>query len=397
MESVPPFLVSWNITRQCNLKCAHCYLGAKELSGEGELTTLEAKKALDRIASISPQAMLILTGGEPLLRPDVYYIAEYASSLGLTVVIGTNGTLIDDNSVKRLLDGGVKGFGLSLDSVGPGCHDRFRGMEGAWVRTMEAMDILRANKCAFQLQFTATRENKNEIPGIIRLAEEKGAMAVNVFFLICTGRGQEMTDLTPSEYEEVLRYIARAGDEYKGRLLVRARCAPHFVRIASGEGIDDASFTSGCIAGKGYLRVSPEGFVTPCPYIPVGAGSLNIKDFDLGYILTNDPRFKLLSTASPGGPCKDCEFALSCGGCRARALASTGDLMGADPWCEYEPEKKAVSPGPSWTAEAEDRLKKIPVFLRAMVRRGVEAYARKKGFHEITPEVMAVIRKRVAR
>ncbi|MBI5492053.1 MAG: radical SAM protein [Deltaproteobacteria bacterium] len=397
MESAPPFLISWNITRQCNLKCAHCYLDAKELSGEGELTTLEAKKALDRISSTSPQAMLILTGGEPLLRPDIFEIASYASAFGFTVVIGTNGTLINDNSVKRLMDGGVKGFGLSLDSAGPAYHDRFRGMEGAWGRTMEAIDILRENKCAFQLQFTATRENKNEIPGIIRLAVEKGAMAVNIFFLVCTGRGQEMTDLTPKEYEEVLRYIARAGQDYKGRLLVRARCAPHFVRIASEEDIDSASFTSGCIAGKGYLRVSPDGFVTPCPYIPVNSGSLNIKDSGFGYILENDPMFKLLSTASPGGPCRDCEFALSCGGCRARALASTGDLMGADPWCEYEPEKKAAPQSPSWTTEAEERLKKVPVFLRAMVRRGVEAYAKKKGLCEITPEVMAVIRKRVAR
>lgn len=397
MEFIPPFLISWNITRRCNLKCAHCYLDAKELSGEDELTTVEAKKALDRISATSPQAMLILTGGEPLLRPDIYYIAEYASSLGLTVVIGTNGTTIKAGSIKRLIDAGVKGFGLSLDSAESFRHDRFRGMAGAWARTMEAVEILRSNGCDFQLQFTATRENRDEIPGIIRLAEEKGAKAVNVFFLVCTGRGQEMTDLTPKEYEEVLRYIARAGKDYKGRLLVRARCAPHFVRIASEEGIDSASFTSGCIAGKGYLRVSPDGFVTPCPYIPVNAGSLNIKDFGLDHILTNDPAFKLLNRADQNGPCKDCEFAVSCGGCRARALASTGDLMGADPWCGYVPEKKAAPSSPSWSVEAEERLKKIPVFLRPMVRRGVEAYARKKGLCEITPEVMAVIKKRAAR
>src|SRR5574337_294925 len=194
MEPAPPFLISWNITRRCNLKCAHCYLDAKELSGEDELTTVEAKKALDRISSISTQAMLILTGGEPLLRPDIHEIAGYASSLGLTVVIGTNGTAIDGNSIKRLIGAGVKGFGLSLDSAVPIYHDRFRGMDGAWARTMEALDTLRDNNCGFQLQFTATRENKNEIPGIVRLAVEKGAKAVNVFFLVCTGRGQEMTD-----------------------------------------------------------------------------------------------------------------------------------------------------------------------------------------------------------
>ncbi|MDO8426528.1 MAG: radical SAM protein, partial [Deltaproteobacteria bacterium] len=285
MPFEPPFLISWNVTKRCGLKCAHCYLDAKELEGDGELSAVEAKKVLDGIASLSPQAMLILTGGEPLLRPDIYDLARYASSLGLIVVLGTNGILITNDSVKRLIDAGVKGFGISLDSAAPYYHDRFRGMEGAWVRTVDAIEILKANGCDFQIQFTATKENKNDIPELISLACEAGARAVNIFFLVCTGRGQGMTDLNPSEYESILSYIAKAEREFEGKVLVRARCAPHFVRIASGQNPEAAPFTSGCVAGRGYLRISPEGFVTPCPYIPVNRDSMNIKDQGLEYIL----------------------------------------------------------------------------------------------------------------
>ncbi|MBI1913094.1 MAG: radical SAM protein [Deltaproteobacteria bacterium] len=394
----PPFLVSWNITKRCNLKCSHCYLDASELEGNNEATTVEAHRFVDEIASVNPQAMLVLTGGEPLMRPDIFEVSCYASQKGLTVVLGTNGTLLEDKLIEKLKDSGVKGVGVSLDSLNPSYHDTFRGQDGAWQKTVKAIDSLRLHEVPFQLQLTATRQNMQEIPSFIEFAYEKNAKAVNIFFLVCTGRGQDITDITPSEYEEILKYLTEAEDAYKGKIMVRARCAPHFLRVASENPLHGS--TSGCIAGRGYLRISPEGFVTPCPYIPVNSATYNLKEKPLKDIIETDRQFTSLRKPQYSGRCKGCEFAESCGGCRARALASTGDLMGEDPWCAYEPkgsDAKKIEVNPLWTIEAQERLKNIPSFLRGMVKKGVERYAKHKGIERITPELMAELRKRSGR
>ena len=409
MDSTP-FLISWNITKRCNLKCNHCYLNASELEhGEGELSTSDAMKVIDEIASVNPQAMLIFTGGEPLLRGDWRELTSYAAGKGFTVVMGTNGTLLNDTVVKEMMRCGVKGVGISLDSIGPSYHDRFRGLEGAWERTVSAMKALRRNSLDFQVQLTVTRENYTEIPDIIGYAYEKGAKAVNIFFLVCTGRGQEMTDITPEQYEETLQYLVRAEKDYEGKMMVRARCAPHFLRIAHKLNPDSQLLkgaTSGCIAGTGYFRITPEGDVTPCPYMPVKAG--NLKKDGLAHIWKTSPVFHSLRNPAYEGRCRDCEFSDICGGCRARALSATSNLMGEDPWCKYEPEGKSGVRGqgsgvgeekdePIWTNEASERLSKVPFFLRAMVKKGVERYAREKRLKEITPDIMAELRKRAGR
>lgn len=401
-----PFLISWNITKRCNLRCEHCYLDAAELEGLDETTTAEAKGFIDEIAGLNRDSMLILTGGEPLLRPDLPELAGYASGLGLTVVVGTNGTLLDDAVVATLIEKGVKGVGVSLDSVDSGYHDRFRGTPGAWATTLAGMEALKRLGLDFQVQLTVTRENRHEVPELIRLAHAQGARAVNIFFLVCTGRGQSMTDLRPDEYEKVLEYLAEAEDEFEGKIMVRARCAPHFLRVVSARNPDAPVLkgqTSGCIAGTGYLRISPEGFVTACPYIPPNDATHNIKRLPLRDIWFNDPAFLTLREPKYNGRCADCEFNDICGGCRARSLASSGDIMGEDPWCEYEPKGKAEGrpvPAdftPAWTPEAKERLGKVPVFLRGMVKKGVERYAKAKGMREITPEVMSELRKRTGR
>lgn len=404
-----PFLVSWNLTKRCNLKCAHCYLDAAELEGADETSTEEAKGFIDEVASLNPGAMLIMTGGEPLLRPDFPELSRYASTRGLTVVVGSNGTLLDDPTVEMLAGSGVQGVGISLDSVTPVFHDRFRGVAGAWQKTVEGMEALKRRGLPFQLQLTVTRENRGDLPGLIEFAAQNGAKAVNIFFLVCTGRGQNMTDLTPEEYEATLKYLAEAESAFEGRVMVRARCAPHFLRVVSSLNPESAVMkgeTSGCIAGTGYLRISPEGDVTPCPYIPASSVDANLKRVSLKEIWDNHPSFRSLRAPSYNGRCKDCEFNDVCGGCRARALSATGDLMGEDPWCTHEPDGKRPRPGgesnagafkPEWTDEAKERLGKVPVFLRGMVKKGVERYAAAKGIREITPEVMSELRKRTGR
>lgn len=395
----PPYLVSWNITRRCDLACSHCYLDSEELAGTDAVSTPQALSIVNEVSKAAPGAMLILTGGEPLKRPDLFEIARQASSEGLTVAVGTNGACLDRATAEAMKEGGVRGVGVSLDSIAPAFHDRFRGVEGAWERTVAGMDALATSGLPFQVQFTVTAENRTELGAVAELARAKGAVALNVFFLVCTGRGQRRTDLSPEEYEAALVEVVRLGARYKDGFMVRARCAPHVVRVAGQtdpEGPVAAGGTAGCVAGRGYLRIDPEGFVTPCPYIPATARSMNILDTPLEEIMDRDPAFAALGNPGLKGRCGECEFAETCGGCRARALALTGDLMETDPWCGYEPRGavKTKTTEPVWTPAAEERLERAPRFLRAMIRKGVEGYARSKGVREITPEIMAELRAR---
>ena len=396
MSNFAPRLVSWNLTKRCNLRCAHCYLDADARSStDGELTSSEGRQFIDELADLCPGAMLIFSGGEPMLRSDLGDLIAHAAQRGLLPVLGTNGVLLTDDRARELADRGLVGVGLSLDSLDPELHDVFRGMPGAWRRTVAAIEACRRDGLTVQIYTSATAENYEEIPGLIRFASYLGAVAFNLFFLVCTGRGEEMTDITPSQYESALRHLAEAQVEYEGRLMIRARCAPHFLRLihARGEGI--AAISAGCMAGTEYFRVTPEGTVTPCPYMPLTVGDLRTNS--LAHIWETAPVFQQLRRPVLGGRCGECEFGALCGGCRARAFAVSGDLMAEDPWCEYQP--RATPPllhdsvdVPQWTAEARARLERIPAALRPMVERGITAHARSHGLTMITPEVMTELR-----
>ncbi|MBI5599433.1 MAG: radical SAM protein [Deltaproteobacteria bacterium] len=406
MKIPPPFLISWNITKRCNLKCAHCYLDASELAGNAELSTEGAKAVIDGIAALNPQSMLILTGGEPLMRDDCLTLSAYAASRGITVVLGTNGTMLDKKTVARMAAAasGVKGVGVSLDSSTPSYHDRFRGIAGSWKKVDSGIDVLREYGVDFNIQLTVMRDNISEIEPVIEYSLKKGARAVNIFFLVCTGRGQDMVDITPGEYETILTRLMDITNVYEKRIMVRARCAPHFLRIVRQKDPQSPllSATSGCIAGTGYLRITPEGYVTPCPYIPTVAG--NLREAGLKEIWEDAEVFKILRDKRYAGRCSACEYSDICGGCRAKALARTSNIMGEDPWCEYEPKGKPSSPLRAvtttevvWTEEAEERLSKVPGFLRGMVKKGVERYVREKGLDRVTPEIMSELKKRTGR
>ena len=198
--------VSWNVTRRCNLRCAHCYLDADFLEGRraDEQSTEDCFRIIDQIREANPNPFLILTGGEPLLRPDVFEIAAYASDRGAYVVVGTNGIALTEKSIDRLKRAGVKGAGVSLDSTDSRVHDAFRGVMGAWDLTMSGISRLAAAGMPFAVQMTVTETNAGEIATMADLAHSAGATALNVYFLVCTGRGQEMTDLSPEAYERIL-------------------------------------------------------------------------------------------------------------------------------------------------------------------------------------------------
>lgn len=275
-------------------------------------------------------------------------------------------------------------------------------MDGAWKKTLEGIDALKKARIPFQLQFTITKENRHEVDRAAAFAIERGALSINFFFLVCTGRGQKTTGLAPLEYESALEDIVIAEEKYGRKIMVRARCAPHIVRVAerlNPESPLAKGATAGCVAAKGYLRISPEGLVTPCPYIPEGAASPSVLKTPLKDIWEKDPSFASLRTPQLAGRCAECGYRDSCGGCRARALASKGNIFEEDPLCAYEPEKneKTGTPrqtAPTWSVEALSRLEKIPPFLRPMIKKGLERYAASKNIDTITPELMAELRQK---
>ncbi len=434
--SYKAYAVSWNLTQRCNLLCAHCYLSATPgADAAGELSTEECRRVMADIARVNPHVFLILTGGEPLLRRDIYALAAHGRDHGFTVVLGTNGVLLREKQARLLREHGVQGASLSLDSTDPARHDAFRHLPGAWQGAVRATEALRAEGLDFSIHMSVTDWNVGEIPAMIDLARDRGARVLNFFFLVRTGRGQRLTDITPVQYEEILTYLARvqgAGDEAAGPprsvfdgaedpwsvpagraggLLIRAKCAPHFRRILWQ--LDPASpllanYAHGsCPAGKHYCRITPEGDVTPCPYMPVSAG--NLREVGFAELWERGRVFADLREARLGGRCGACEFREICGGCRCRAYASFGDYLAEDPACAYQPGQYGgtllrlpaeqtfgleVEPTLPWEAEARARLDAIPAFARGMVVQAVEAYARQAGRATVTPALLAEVRSR---
>jgi radical SAM protein with 4Fe4S-binding SPASM domain len=398
------FLIAINLTRRCNLACEHCYMDAEARldGGEGELSTEEVKSLLDEITSRSNETMVVLTGGEPLIRNDIEALVRHGSQLGLSVVIGTNGVLLDEKRVKSLKAAGAMGVGISLDSLDPSHHDHFRGCTGSWEKTLNGMELCRQNNLPFQVHFSVTEKNAHEVQPMIDFTKASGAHVLNIFFLVCTGRGESMSDITPFRYEQVLQQLVEAQEQNQD-LIIRARCAPHYKRVAyqhnpestltRAEGYEGG----GCLAGLHYCRITPEGAVTACPYIPDEDGSIRKESF--WQIWDNAPTFKQLRNPTLNGKCGQCEFQKLCGGCRARPLAMGGSLMDADPWCSHTPSSVAMieplvvenNSQVTWSPEAEKRLERVPGFLRKMVRKRAEAHVAELGESIITTKHMATL------
>ncbi len=404
-----PQIVSWNVTQACNLRCLHCYLGAAKRAAR-ELSTEEGLSLINGLAALGTE-LLILTGGEPLLRRDLLTLARHASGCGLMVVVGTNGTLLDASAARALTESGVRGVGISVDSLDPEKHDAFRGAKGAWKKALHAIDVCLAEGLEVALQTSVLPMNHEEVPRIAAFAREKGVRAFNAYFLVCTGRGEKLTDVTPQQHEALLDELIAVQERYSGerdRFMVRAKCAPHIKRLACERlrrgdiGAVAAVMLlagAGCPAGRSYLRIGPEGDVTPCPYLPVALG--NVRRQALREIWQQAEPLQKLRRLELRGRCGACEFREQCGGCRARALAASGDLFGEDPWCAYRPEAHAAPvPGRSavvWSAEALARIEKVPPFIRSRVMQGVEAYAGARGIARITPELLVEVRAAFAR
>jgi radical SAM protein with 4Fe4S-binding SPASM domain len=403
-----PHVVAWNLTRRCNLECAHCYISAgPSESADGELSTAECLRIADEILKVNAAPLFILSGGEPLLRDDLGTIAWYAVRGGATVVVGTNGTMLTDERIADLKEAGVSGVAVSVDSLEPRRHDNFRHGHGAFCATAAGVERLRAHRLDFIVQTTVTKGNRGELRRLVDWSAEQGAVSFNAYFLVATGRGTHLSDLSPAEYEQVLGELVEHHRRYLGRMMVRAKCAPHFMRLIHQLAPDSPvlNYETRCPCGTQYCRITPDGKLTPCPYNPMVAGDLRRESF--AGVWRDSPLFSELRGGSLGGRCGRCEYRAVCGGCRARALALTGDHLGEDPSCVYQPTgdlplvqrlRPATYGAPArpalrWTAEAEARLQRIPSFVRGVVVQRLEKYAGDHGVDEITVELMAEVRR----
>lgn len=351
IATVPaPRLISWNITLRCPLKCAHCYVDAGDREAEGVLSTEEAFCVIDQIREIG-RPIVVLSGGEPLMREDLYAIAEYGTRRGLRMVLGSSGFLIDRQAAGRLRRAGIRAAAISIDSVDPAVHDAFRGMDGVWEKAVQAVGHCLDAGIGVQVNMSVMRPDFAEIEGVIGLGSALGVRDYHLFLPVQTGRGRGIKQQSPREYEDLIRRILL---EYReSALRIRPICAPQFRRIADELGID-AGWSRGCLAGLTYCRIFATGDVTPCPYLPVSAGNLLTTSF--GEIWQHSAVFAALrDTDRLTGKCGRCTYKAICGGCRARAYrgaaavpvqwcdgleqpqAPEGEICAEDPFCPYEP------------------------------------------------------------
>ena len=339
-------LVAWETTRNCNLSCVHCRASATQGPYSGELSTQAAYGLLEEIVSVG-NPIIILTGGEPLLRDDIFDIASFGTSKGLRMVMAVNGTLVTPQIASRMVESGIRRISVSLDGGSASSHDSFRGVKGAFEGALEGLKNAKNAGLEFQINTTITRSNLGQIPEILRLAESIGAAAHHIFLLVPTGRGKYLIDqeIDAREYEQTLNWFY--DQRNKTSLQLKATCAPHYYRIlrqrarAEGRNVTFESHgldavTRGCLAGSGFCFVSHVGVVQPCGFLDLPCGNVTQQSF--GEIWRNSEVFqKLREPNRLGGKCGHCEYRRVCGGCRARAHEATGDFMAAEPLCLHEP------------------------------------------------------------
>ena len=328
-------IVSWNTTNACNMYCDHCYRDAG-CKAEEELSTAEAKTLLEQIARAGFKIM-IFSGGEPLMRPDIVELVAYAASLGLRPVFGTNGTLITLEMAQKLKAAGAMGMGISLDSMDREKHNKFRKFPGAWEGAVQGMRNCRAAGLPFQIHTTVMEWNNHELEALTDFAVAEGAVAHHFFFLVPTGRAKtiEAESLRAEAYEDTLTRIMKKQQE--GEIELKPTCAPQFLRIAAQMGMK-TRFRRGCLAGTAYCIISPRGKVQPCAYLNMELGDVRQTPFD--EIWKNSEVLNKLRTLEYSGGCGSCEYKRACGGCRARAAYyHEGDYMAEEPWCLYHGRK----------------------------------------------------------
>ncbi len=342
-------VVAWEVTRRCPLNCKHCRGSARDEDYAGELSTDEGIRLIDSIASFA-SPILILTGGEPMSRGDVYDLARHATERGLRVVMSPCGAMINPETAQRIRQSGIQRISISLDGATAETHDAFRGVPGAFSSALAGIGHARDAGIEFQINTTVTRRNLAELPAIFDLAIEIGAAAFDVFLLVPVGRGAALKDqaISAEDYERTLNWIYEKGRE--GGLPLKPTCAPHYGRVLrqreaeAGRAVTPETHgrlavTKGCLGGQGFVFVSHRGVLQICGFLDVPCGDMREAGFDLGALYETSPVFREVRAVEDyRGKCGVCEYGRICGGCRARAYAMTGDYLGEEPFCVHVPE-----------------------------------------------------------
>jgi radical SAM protein with 4Fe4S-binding SPASM domain len=345
----PPLVVAWELTRACPLACRHCRAQARTERHPAELTTEEGVRLLDDVAAAFPGAVVILTGGEPLTRPDVLELAAAGAERGLRTALSVDvGRLLTPERCRAIREAGVTRVSFSLHFPDAERSDRFASTPGFHAGALEGLARLREARVPFQVHTTVMRANAALLPRLHRLVSDVGADAWELFFLVPTGRGRLLADeeLDPVAQEGVLRWLYRL--QRRSLFPVRQICAPHFRRVevqsaaVRGERRPErvtarlTTSSRGCLAGNGFAFVSHVGDVCGCGFLPLSVG--NVRDRPFSELYAGSPLFEAFRDPSRlGGDCGACEFRAVCGGCRARAYAATGDPLAEEPDCAYEP------------------------------------------------------------
>ena len=355
MEFVPKW-IAWEVTRRCNLNCVHCRSNSTINSYDTAFSLDAAKKLIDDIASFA-QPVIVLSGGEPLLRTDVFDIAGYGSDKGLRMCMATNGSLVTDEICEKMKASRIKMVSMSLDGSNAGTHDNFRNQVGAFAGVERAAALFNKHGIEFLINSSFTKRNQKEIPDVMRVAKKLGAKAWYMFMIVPTGRGEEiMAELiTKEDYEDILKWHYET-EKHEDSMLMRPTCAPHYYRIVpqmnklAEEGDKLARRTlkfstggsKGCLAGQVICLITAEGDVYPCSYFPHSAGNVLTTPFkdiwEKSELLLDLRDFKKYK-----GKCGSCEYINVCGGCRARADAIYGDYLEEEPFCNYTPMKMQQS------------------------------------------------------
>jgi heme b synthase len=301
---------------------------------------------MNEIASIS-KPVIILTGGEPLLRADIFDLARYGTDKGFRMVMATNGTLMTEETVQKMKASGIQRISVSLDGPSSETHDAFRKVKGAFERSLKGIELAKKGGLEFQINTTITQMNLHLIADVLKLAVNLGAVAHHIFLLVPTGRGKALQDqeISPLDYEKTLNWFYEQKERVP--LQLKATCAPHYYRILrqrakkKGKKITPKEYgldamTRGCLGGISFCFVSHVGQVQPCGYLELDCG--NVREQSFKDIWENSPVFlNLRNTDGYKGKCGICEYRKVCGGCRARAYESLGDYMNEEPYCIYEP------------------------------------------------------------
>jgi heme b synthase len=358
-------LMFWETTKACNLRCQHCRAVPEAERSRVELTTEESFGLIDQIAEVA-RPVLILSGGEPLYRSDIFDIGAYGISKGFRMALATNGTLIDRAIASRIQSTGFSRVAISLDGAVAATHDAFRGIPGSHARAVDALRLLREAGVSIQINSTVARHNVSELPAMLDLAQALGADALHIFMLVPVGCGVSIADremLPADEYERVLNWFY---DQSKTVSIdLKATCAPHYFRVRAQRIVEErkhgdrstpfvalgtqmhaapdpaggrplSAMTRGCLAGTAVCFVSNAGDIYPCGYLPVSAG--NVRQQRFSEIWSRSTVFAQLRDSSAlGGKCGICKYEGICGGCRARAFSDHGDYLAEEPFCTYEP------------------------------------------------------------